>query len=946
MGRTYDYLVKIDPNAAAWSGPRFLAGRPLSFDGDGYDEILAGFGGEIVNSIREGVRSSASVVVANNRVLPVVTGKLFSRYCLDDPIENIEVAILEKFRDEVTARTIFVGMVRKRDMSENTVVLELVELGLNREKVLTAKIDTASFPRARESDVGKDIPIPIGTVEDAELPVVADNAFVELAEEVDETATEIPVTEPPSAFPASGSVLVEEEVISYTGISPANPPTQPNALLTGATRGAASTVAKPHLNGALVVSRDTMDFGADSSGLDATVLAARAIDPSSGARVDLALPSMVTAGGRRLARYSETPTYLATSGPRDTVRIEADEVGGGSTAADAAFAAGDNPAFDGRNFALIGTTGSEILELRRAAAVPFRGKIERVLLTVMHSGNRGDDFELGTPSVFVNGVGVGALTSQDSFDDELQQLARGRNRGPVDVPVAPTLRQAAITLDVHRFGLDGGGAGPNPDTRFNTLASGWITAADAARLNDGDQNPPPGRMLGDGSPANRGRNEFQVTVGGIPDDITQTDSLQKVRLVCVHGGDTEAGPFPAGQTGNYLLEIEEPPFFAPGDPTPNVQVTSGLLPISSTVKVEKLEWDVSAMAKTVADLAGMQFTVTLLNFVPDTAIRYATYEVYLEIEYLSSDPVRDAGSIQTDIPLDIQAVKIADWDDLQLAEIRIEGDGTNSFAVYHALFNVIHTPQAFRFPSRILFDIQAAPELTGTPAELISALWTEASLGGNAAGTIDAASVTAASTSQDAAGYTAANIGGLIRGLKLMDAVSQLALETRLRAYVFLGVLRLSYIEDLASLPAVSRTLTKDDVKGPIRVRGSDIERDLSNRISTRFAFTDFDGFRKGLELTDAPSIAAFGDFRANLDLAFVQDIVPATATAASLLERRKAPFDRLALDVGLELRNDVGLEELLALDFGDWFDAARFEVDTIAELLDHRIRLSGRTLP
>lgn len=79
-----------------------------------------------------------------------------------------------------------------------------------------------------------------------------------LSSGIDAVVTTIPLTDA-SAFPASGDVVINSEVISYTGKSGNN--------LTGATRGANSTTAASHVSGQNVIGFDDTDqaFLADDS---------------------------------------------------------------------------------------------------------------------------------------------------------------------------------------------------------------------------------------------------------------------------------------------------------------------------------------------------------------------------------------------------------------------------------------------------------------------------------------------------------------------------------------------------------------------------------------------------------------------------------------------------------------------------------------------------------
>ena len=921
----YERLVEIGPT---WTGPRRSAGRPTTFGLNGYDPYLAGIGSEIVRSAIRGARSSAQVSLFNLDF----AGKLVSQHAIDDPIEGKTVTIYERpiGLGAPASRTLFVGRVRKKTMTQEIITLECVDESKQLSPKLGRVVDTTTWPRARPRDVGGELPIPLGVVEDMEGAITEWNPYASLAEDLDGAATSLELSELPEEFPTSGSVRIDDEIIAFTGTDAGDPSLSIPPSLTGLTRGTGGTAGKPHVRGSLVIVLDDFSVALNAVGLTTTLNAIRVLGTND-RLVRLPFGAVGIASGISRVTYAETPTYLEDTGPKDINRIEMDAEDAANTATDPLNAAGDAPGFEGRNFADI--TSDQILAVKRAAAVAFRGRVEKILVTVMHSGNRADTSELGNVEVYVGGTSVGVLSPTEDLDPDLQAVARGRNRGPVDVPVTPTRTAATLYFDVHR---------QTNDTRFNSLVSGWITPADKARVTDHSLNAPPGRALSNATPPNNDRNEFQVSA--LPATIPGGDSLQKVRLKVRHGADSEANVLPSGQSGNYLLEIERLPFLGPGDPTANIQATSGLLPLSPVVMDDFVEWDVSALAYTNAEILNMQFTMMLLSFMGSTAPVYAVYEAWLEIEYLAADPVLDSGSIQND--LEVPAAVASTWDDLQGLEVEVRGDnGVTRLQVYHVLFNVLFTPQRHQPPEAIFLDV-ACPTLQGTPAAIISTLWQNSLLGNNSSGTIDAALFTTAGAEQAAAGYVSAAIAGVLRGPKLMDAILDLAEETRLRVFLDLGLLRAYFVRDLSALPAVSATITRAELAAAPILQGIDIEAGpMVNKVVARFNRTEREDFKGTLPDSDGPSIAAFGEFVLELALAFVKTQAAAQLTVDSILERRKDPWDELSLVQPLDDGRARGLLDLLALSFG-WFSASRFEVDMVVTESEHRVTAKGRTLP
>ena len=916
--REYDYLVQIDPS---WSGPKNIAGRPLTHNLVGYDMFLGPMTGSIFRSTNTGRRSSASITILNKEF----GGKLVSKHAEDDPIENKTVSILELFRDEPTARTIFVGVVKRARISETGLVLELVEPSLNRSTRLAKTISTDIWPRARRSDVGRPLILPIGDVVDANPPILKHNLSTTIAVDLDDSTEDIEVNNIPDDFPASGLVRIDEEVISYQSITPANPVLQTNAILVGvpgSARGQSGTVAKAHSRGRRVVVVDTFAIGIDSEGGATTVDAISAIN-AEGERIALPLPpTTIVENGVTIAQWDETPTFLEETGPKDIQRVELDG-DFGSTSSDPLNAAGDNPAFEGRNFSTITIAPNETLALQRTQSQAFLGKIEKVIATILHSGNRGDVSRLGLANVFVGGTQVGLLSSTDKFDSDLQAVARGRNRGPVDVPVPPESGNATITPDVAAF-----------DQVSASGIARWVDPVlDPARSNDGVVDPPPGRaaFLGPGT-TGFSMNRYQISLNNLPVNVSPTAVIDSISFRVRHGGDTEADSINAfpGELSGYIINVRQGGAF-PGT------LRAQALPVTSVPIVDDVATWSTPAALTINDLPSFVFEMQFNQAAASPNRTFAVYEVFVDVEFTDTSPQRDSGSIQNDF--EVPASVASTWDDLQNLPVLVVGDGTNEFFVYHVLFNVIYTPQRVIVPERFAANLDAAVD--GDPATVISELW---SLVGNGPATIDAASFAAASARLIAEGYTASTIRGLVRNRELFAVVNQIAEEFRLRVYVELAILKAAYIEDYANLPPTSRVVVKDDLSQRPQVARSDIETAIVNRVVAKFDRTDLEQFR-GEEVDSNPaSIALYQEKTRDLNLDYVATSAAALKTAGLIIERFSLPYDNLSYKVTLLLK-DISLLELQELYFGPWYQSPRFEVESISDTLDHQINIQGREL-
>ena len=119
------------------------------------------------------------------------------------------------------------------------------------DKLIGQPLSSVSFPSADPDDLGKTIPIVYGDVKNHQCLAIEAGAATTLSEDINDSVTIIPVTSTisPIAFPASGSILIGKEEISYTAKTD-------NAFGTGgspATRGAGGTDNVSHSLGEAVL---------------------------------------------------------------------------------------------------------------------------------------------------------------------------------------------------------------------------------------------------------------------------------------------------------------------------------------------------------------------------------------------------------------------------------------------------------------------------------------------------------------------------------------------------------------------------------------------------------------------------------------------------------------------------------------------------------------------
>ena len=123
-------------------------------------------------------------------------------------------------------------------------------------KPIGTKITKTAYPNADPDDVGKISNIGYGTLKNVPARAVIAGALNYLDADITAAVTSLTLVDA-SAFPASGTIGIDSEKITYTGKS--------TNTLTGLTRGASSTTATTHKRGAVVWEERT-DFTYEAFG--------------------------------------------------------------------------------------------------------------------------------------------------------------------------------------------------------------------------------------------------------------------------------------------------------------------------------------------------------------------------------------------------------------------------------------------------------------------------------------------------------------------------------------------------------------------------------------------------------------------------------------------------------------------------------------------------------
>ena len=136
-------------------------------------------------------------------------------------------------------------------LDELVMELEMTDIGVFVDKYVGTKLDTDMFPEACPDDVGKVLPIAYGPDNMIQCLRIVWGARTTLKFDISETDNVAYITDG-SKLPASGSVWIDEERISYSSITVTQAPTETTYCLNSLGRAYGSTTATIHGAGAQV----------------------------------------------------------------------------------------------------------------------------------------------------------------------------------------------------------------------------------------------------------------------------------------------------------------------------------------------------------------------------------------------------------------------------------------------------------------------------------------------------------------------------------------------------------------------------------------------------------------------------------------------------------------------------------------------------------------------
>lgn len=922
----YVYLVDI-----AWGGIAKVSGQNFATTPNGgpYLGILLQNPRGIVNSSDPTRRQDVTLKLANAGYSPRFTDHFSS-----ERVERKVVEIRRWDRDTGTVALLYRGVVLKRDFREDSVSLTCVDEAYVTSQRLDVEVDLATFPRAKLNDVGQSVPLALGDFEEFKGPVIEYNEISQVAETIDKNATSLEL-EDAERFPNSGTIRIGRELITYA--------TKVGNLLDGLTRAQGGTKARTHEQGRQVAVVDDLTIGVDARDGTTTVTKAYVIGDND-EKIVLPLPSMVSLGGVRAARYAETPQYDQPSGELECLKVGLERDDGSTLSGfpESAFAVCEEAdGFARTEFVVIGFSPENDLRLIRDSGVFERGIIKRVLIEVQHSGNKdsstpnsphGFDSSIspgGTPplpgpiDVYFDGALVGQIFDPPTIDAELQELGCVEPAFDPAAPGQPPPGPTFLTDIPFEFGdvgmLDRVGIA---NSQFDPATLGNVIDGDDMTFSD----------LGAGGSFGDELNLLNLqTNPGIPVTATVT----RIRFDFIHGrpptdggqGKLQVrGPFP----GSPL--IAEGPLFAgngPGDIVRRIDTAAG-----PQFNAALDAW--LGAGRPLQDIMDQRW---LVLFEAASTFRMKSARLILDLNYVAG-PTEGPNPITNHYDITTQIA--GDWSNLSGKQIRLlTGPAHAAFRVYVVGLRVIYIPTDKRFAQDIYFDVSG--QTRGDPATIAEDIWLNI-LGNSAAGIQAPAALAPIKARFVAEGYDVDALGGPVRDLEFWPFLQRFAREVRMLAFMRFGVLTFEYQELIAALPAASDTLDpKTDLTSKVAVAGADLEQQVKNQFVAKHDFTDLNGSR-GVERFTGPSLALLGALLERFDMLWVKSPTAVQKTLSGLSDRLSEPFDQISFHVSILAAPRVGTLTRLAVNDG-WRTWALVEILETTEEDDNQIRVRARVL-
>ena len=804
----------------------------------------------------------------------------FSDLFLVEQPENVLVHVYQWFdglavEDATLIDTFVVQDPIEYDESSTLLKLDLVSLSMRYDNPIGEVITTANYPLAAPEDIGKEIPVILGTPGEVPTFKIQVTPIATLDGSILEDTETITVKESLDdlGFPAIGRLEINEEYVIYQS--------RTEFTLTDLTRGAHQSEATEHITGVSVSLVSYRVFGICKGPINAVnnvYVAGNLADPADYEINRFADPAIVFFDGApKAVSYATGATFL---------EMMFDDTNAENTAFQAWAA------YEGEeNLAARLTETESLLSVRQVTVNPDRGEIVKAFLAVEHweDGSFLNDYA----EISIEGIGVVGRLSRPSpeqtitidaevdIDHSHSHNISGEHTHTFEDPAIqlndPTHgHSTTITIDTLYYPAQA------TNKTYYTSYGSW-TKLDTFHF--------------EFSPMSWDSGTFSISIS-IP-FVTLEITLYVGRLsygsytVPTFKNTVWKGRLTS--TGTYNIGIGKSP--APDDLL--IVLINGY---GGAYGASAFVGEMTFTAIRGADIAPSP-TGTYVDVTQSGVNKIATDKATDDVQDLITDNIiisdiaSDAASSTIVNLFDITSAVDFDWSWFTDRDITIEYIGTDDqrkIYIRHMFFDVEYRKKEIIFSDDVtcepvgLID-DSSGTITGTPRKLITRpdevrKYILINAGGLSAGYIDSNSFDAAGNSYTGLSY--AFDGVLDGGLTVRDVEKKLAFQCRSRWFWNEGKAKIMLRNKVANMSAV-KFLAQDDLQlrsiKAKRQRVTDISNVIDLQYNKDWTDTDQKPFIKIASGSDIDSIALNGNYEHRDKWAF--DCVANDAMAADLLD-------------------------------------------------------------
>lgn len=845
------------------AGPVYVSDQPLgAADGlaNEYRALVESWG-ELQGTTGDATAADSGEISQMSLTLWNGGEQPFSDYFLGEYPENVEVELYQWFAglaetDKALIDRFVVSDPIEFDEASRLLTLDLVSLPIRYDQPCGELLTRDVWPHADDTDIGRGIPVACGspgrmptlkarTVHTLHLKgsILANTMLLVVYENLDDLQ-----------FPTTGTVLIDEEQIRYSGRTASS--------LTVIERGYLTT-AKEHLDKREVIEvindhTFVLCAGPVAAITEVQIDGFPAPSGSYTVRPDLNPARIVFSEKPWVKKFAEATRFLA---------MQFDGLAAANTAIDGAYA------YDAEDLATAACikTGNAVLALMQSTVNANRGEIVKAYLAVEHWAS--GTFEADYAEVYVSGVGTVGRLSRPNVADQITldadvDIDHGHDHeiGGEHVhdftPPSVSATSAAHNHTLSAAGAtitDGGDVGlPIVKTVYTTQVNQVfhhealpVDQVASKRLHVRFKQTGTGKVWVGPTTS---ESQAYIVWGNVDKEVDQwinmPISTQSTRYLCVAGGGVVGG---------------------------NVTIKE------MTLETTKIGTISAATASVSATSSGGAVKATGVTNVKDADDVKPLATANASVNINSQDnPSRSVVNL-----FDLTTQVNFDWAWFTDREIRITyvnaGDAKSVY-ILHAFFDIEYVPTEVVYSDQVTAEVTSVTDFI-RPDMAVQALLT--TRGGALSTDIDSASFSAVGAKFTALGY---RLDGLIAAeTTVRDAITSICRQARSRMFSSGGKLKLVLREGHPATKPAVRQLGADDMQlRSIKVARQPL-REIANRVQLFFRRdwtaddTTTAGYLASVTGEDAQSIVRFG-LKTSAD-GYCFDLIREAAMATSVAE-------------------------------------------------------------